>query len=134
MSCSISCSWARRNWAGRAFFFRARRDSGSRLSNYLIGVLLRESLELFVPLYGLLDGRNLLSGDVAGQVFALFACLELIKGAGGTFLNDGKLAAFHGMDLGDLPKDGRQRIGMIHGQSIYIIRYFDNKKRAKYNF
>jgi len=85
------------------------------LSNYLIGVLLGESLELFVTLDGLLDSRNLFSGNVAGHVFALFACLELIKGSGGTFLNDGKLAAFHGLNLGDLLKDGRQRIGMIHG-------------------
>ena len=85
------------------------------MRNYLIGVLLGQSLELFVTRYGLLHSRNLFSGNVASQVFALFACLELIKGTGGTFLNDGKLAPLHGLDLGDLLKDGRQRIGMIHG-------------------
>ena len=85
------------------------------MSNDLIGVLLSESLEVFITLQRLLDSRDLLAWNVAGYIFALFACLELIKGTGGTFLNDGKLAPFHGLDLSDLLKDGRQRIGMIHG-------------------
>jgi len=62
------------------------------LSNYLIGVLLAQSLELFVTLNGLLDSRDLLAGNIAGDVFAMFACLELIKGTGSTFLDDGQLA------------------------------------------
>ena len=95
-------------------FFRTGRDGSSRLSDYLIGVLLGKSLELFVTLQGLLDSWNLLAGNVAGHIFAMFACLELIKGAGSTFLDDGELAPLHGLDLGDLLKDGRQRIGMIH--------------------
>ena len=109
-------------------FFRARRDRGSRLSNDLIGVLLGESLELFITLQSLLDSRDLLAWNVAGYIFALFAGLELIKGAGGTFFNDRKLASFHGLNLSDLLKDGRQRIGVIHGRSIYQYRYFSNKK------
>jgi hypothetical protein len=104
------------------------------LSNYLIGVLLGESLEVFVTLKGLLDSRDLLAWNVASHVLATLTCLELIKRAGSTFLNDGELAAFHGWDLGDLLKDGRKRIGVIHGCSIYISRYFGNKKRAKCRF
>jgi hypothetical protein len=30
--------------------------------------------------------------------------------------------------MSDLLKDGRQRMGVIHGQSIYLSRYFSNKK------
>ena len=72
-----------------------------------MGVLLGESLEVFVALDGLLDSRNLLAGDVAGHVLAMFACLELIKRAGGTFLDNGELAPLHGLDLSDLLKDRR---------------------------
>ena len=88
-------------------FFSACGDRGSRLSNYLISVLLGESLELLVTLNGLLDSRDLLAGNVAGHVFAVFACLELIKWTGSTFLDDGELASLHGLDLGDLLKDWR---------------------------
>ena len=72
-------------------------------------------MELFVTLNGLLDSRDLLAWNVAGHVLAMFACLELIKGAGSTLLNDGELAPLHGLDLGDLLKDGRQSMGVIHG-------------------
>ena len=105
-------------------FFRAHRDGSSGLSNYLIGVLRSESLELFVTLNGLLDSWDLLAGNIASDVFAMFACLELIKGTGSTLLNDGELAPLHGLDLGDLLEDWRQRIGVIHWRSIYISRYF----------
>ena len=115
-------------------FFSACGDRGSRLSNYLIRVSRCESLELFVTLNGLLDSRNLLAGNVAGDVFAVFSCLELIKWAGSTFLDDGELAPLHGLDLGNLLKDGRYRIRVIHCGSIYISRYFNKKKRAKSNF
>ena len=77
------------------------------MRNYLLGVLLGESLELLVTLNGLLDSRDLLAGNVAGQVFAMFACLEFKKGAGSTFLDDGELAPLHGLDFGDFLKDGR---------------------------
>src|SRR5580765_2850184 len=49
--------------------------------------------------------RDLLAGNVAGDVLAMFVCLELIKGAGGAFFDNGELATLHGLDLSDLLMD-----------------------------
>ena len=61
------------------------------------------------PSMACLDSRDLLAGNVAGQVFAIFTCLELIKWTGSTFLDDGELAPLHGLDLGDLLKEAGGR-------------------------
>ena len=100
----------------RGLFFRARRHGGSGLGDNLTGVLLGEGLELFVSFNGLPHSWNLLAWDIASHVFAIFTCLELEEGTGGGFLDDGELATFHELDMGNLLKDEWQRIGLVHGE------------------
>jgi hypothetical protein len=73
-----------------------------------LGILAGEGLKLLVSLNGLLDGGNLCAGNVAGAVSSVLMGLQLIEGAGSACLNNRKLAALHGLDLGDLLKDVRQ--------------------------
>jgi hypothetical protein len=75
------------------------------LRNDLLGVLPGEGLKLLVSIESLLNGWNLLAGNVAGDVFAIFPRLELIEGTGSALLDDGELAAFHGLNLSDLLKE-----------------------------
>ena len=89
---------------GRGLFFRACRNSGSGLDNDLLSVLLGEGLEVLVTFKGSLHGRNLLARDVASEVFSVFTGLKLIERTRGAVFDDGELAPFHGLDLGNLLK------------------------------
>ena len=77
------------------------------MGNDLIGILLRKGLELLVSCQGLLNSRNLLARDVAGDVLAVDTGLELIKRTRSAFFDYGKLASFHGWNPSDLLEEVR---------------------------
>lgn len=58
----------------------------------MINVLLNEAGEFLIPLNGLPDRRNLIAGDVPGDVFAVLAGLMVVEGSFGTLAEDGKAA------------------------------------------
>jgi hypothetical protein len=74
------------------------------------------------------DQWGLITRHVAGEILAIFSTLEAVIGPVRTLADDTELARLHVADLSDLLEQYVRRWGLVHGSSIYLRRYFSNKK------
>ena len=86
--------------------------------NDLLGIVLGQLLVLVVALNGLFDLRDLVLGQIAAAVFAIFPGVEAVIGAVRPLADDREGAVLHALDLEDLFEKGLGREGLIHGTSI----------------
>jgi hypothetical protein len=101
--------------AAARFFFGAGGDFRASPFDHPIHVPPNEMVKFPVAIDGFLHGLGLLSGNIAGDVFAVLAKLMIIIGAVGALANDGQFAAFQMLDLGCLSHE-RLELGLgIHG-------------------
>ena len=97
----------------------------------MIDVLLNEASELVVAFNGFLDGGNLLTGNVARDVFAISAGLMVVVRPVGTFADDGKAATFQTRNLRSLLEEGLRGWFFVHWEKYIHKNILFNKERQK---
>ena len=75
---------------------------------------------------------DLLGRHIAAESFALLAPLEVIIRPVGALAQDAEFARLHVLDVGDLLEElsGLGSLRLLHGSSICVCIYSDNKKNA----
>ena len=81
----------------------------------LLSVLLSELLVLVVSLDGLSNLRDLVLGQIATAVFAIFPGVEAVVRAVRSVADTAEGTMFHALDLKDLLDEGLRRKRCIHG-------------------
>jgi len=94
-------------------------------------ILLHQLLETPVTFDGLLQFLDLLSGNVTGDVPAVFVTLMIVICPVGAPAYDADGALVHALDLGDLLKDGFGREFGVHIAIVYVIHIYYGKRKGK---
>ena len=102
-------------------------EFGPRLLDDGLGVLLGEVLEFAVALQGFLNRVGLITGDMTGDILAIFPGLQLVVGPLRAFGHNAQFAPFHALNLSDLLEE-LAGLGWVHGGNIYYYRYSVTKK------
>lgn len=67
---------------------------------------------------GLLKGRNLITGNVTGNIFTVFPSLVIVVRPLRSLTDDAEFTALHVLDLSDLLQERLRGDLSIHGESI----------------